>query len=294
MLKFDEVLLIDPEFKDTFILKGQTNEFLGNYTEAIKYYEFAINFDVNNVLSWKSKARCLFNSGFYEDSQEVLDNGLFYNENNMDLLLTKCDFFEQQENYNDELECVEYILNNVDYEEGLLLKGHVFELQNKSEFAFEIYNILLDLNPNNVVVLNNLANLYYKMDKLTDAINYMGKVVELDPSNPYLFIYAFYLEENGNYEGALKYISKSIKKDDGALDSYYRKGICLEKLGMLIKAKKSYENGLMLCKKFLDSNYLFDGNIYYMISEYLMKLNKREEADDYYNKFLEFGSKVNM
>lgn len=110
--------------------------------------------------------------------------------------------------------------------------------------AYDSYENVLKLEPENSVVLNNFAY-YLSIDggDLERALQMSSKAVELDPYNASnIDTKAWVLFEQGKYEEAEEWIEKAIKLDEGVnpevLEHY---GDILYKLGKVEEAVDSWE-----------------------------------------------------
>ena len=117
--------------------------------------------------------------------------------------------------------------------------------------AFDAYDRVLAIEPDNVLVLNNYA--YYlslKNEDLDKALRMAARVVELEPDNAtYLDTYAWVLYMKGNYVEAEKQMKKAIKEMKAPDSVYYEHyAEILQKLGRMkesleyqVKAKQLSE-----------------------------------------------------
>lgn len=100
--------------------------------------------------------------------------------------------------------------------------------------AFDAYDRVLAVDPDNVLVLNNYA--YYlslKNEDLDKALRMSARAVQLEPDNvTYLDTYAWVLFMKGNFVEAEKQMKKAIKLMDKPDALYYEHyGAILQKLG---------------------------------------------------------------
>jgi len=89
-----------------------------------------------------------------------------------------------------------------------------YKLENK-QVAYDYFDKLLEIDPENIMVLNNYSY-YLSIDKsnLNKAEQMSYKTLKLDPNNStYLDTYAWILFQMENYSSALEYIKRAVELD---------------------------------------------------------------------------------
>ena len=109
---------------------------------------------------------------------------------------------------------VELLTNHVEkHPEDVAAKMLLAERQiaNSQSDAIATYEQSLKLNPDNFVVLNNLAYLYFEAGRIADAKKLANRAVELRPENPAaLDTLAQILVAEEDYDEALKYYERAV------------------------------------------------------------------------------------
>ena len=118
------------------------------------------------------------------------------------------------------------------------------EVLDETEKAFKAYDRVLEVVPDNTLVLNNYA--YYlslRKESLEKAKNMALHAVELDPNNAvYLDTYAWVLYQKGEYEAAETQMEKAIRLLKAPEKTYYQHyADILTKVNKLQEAEK-YRN----------------------------------------------------
>jgi len=115
--------------------------------------------------------------------------------------------------------------------------------------AWEYFEQVLTLDPNNAMVLNNYS--YYlsvRGEQLDKARRYSKKVIEQEPENAiYLDTYAWILFKQGKYKKARRYIEKAIKNggyDDADIVEHF--GDILFKTGSVSQALEQWKKSQSL------------------------------------------------
>ena len=122
--------------------------------------------------------------------------------------------------------------------------GDLYHSVGETEKAFKAYDRVLEVVPDNTLVLNNYA--YYlslRKENLEKAKNMALHAVELDPNNAvYLDTYAWVLYQKGEYESAENQMEKAIKLLKAPEKTYYQHyADILSKVNKLQEAEK-YRN----------------------------------------------------
>ena len=117
--------------------------------------------------------------------------------------------------------------------------GDLYHSVGEVEKAFEAYDRVLRVEPNNALVLNNYA--YYlslRKERLDEAKTMAQHAVELEPDNEiYLDTYAWVLYQKGEYAAAEAQMSKAVKLLKQPDKTYYEHyAAILEKAGKPEKA----------------------------------------------------------
>jgi tetratricopeptide (TPR) repeat protein len=181
----------------------------------------------------------------YEDSKEAID--LFPNQAVLYAMNSVASL--QLKNYEAALATIEegevYVLDN----QSLKIQFELYKAEanynlNRVDEAFEAFDKIIKMDPDNYMAMNNYA--YYlsiRGKNLEKAERMSGKVVQAVPDNPtYLDTYAWVLFMRENYELARFYIETAINNggsDNAVLVEHY--GDILYKLGEKEKALENWK-----------------------------------------------------
>ena len=98
--------------------------------------------------------------------------------------------------------------------EFLLKRGYTLINLNRLDEAKEVYQHILELNPNEDIALVSLANIYHKLGNDKLSVEYHKKAIELDPQYaPHYFNYANTLYYMGRKSEALENYRKAYELD---------------------------------------------------------------------------------
>ena len=144
--------------------------------------------------------------------------------------------------YNKALTFIDKILTQDAYNIDLLtLKAQVnYKLERYSE-AIEIYSNLINLVPNNVENYANRGLAYNAIGDHARSLADFTSAIEFEPDNAYRYsCRAFIKDYLGDHRGALDDYNKAVKLDPGDEVSLNNRGLIEEKLGRLHLAQESF------------------------------------------------------
>ncbi len=157
----------------------------------------------------------------------------------------------QQGSHKEALEVFEKGLENAEFENPLIesdFYGQVGDLNHalgNKEIAFENYEKALNLNPQNLMVLNNYSYYLSLLKKDLDKAEQMSSItIKAEPMNAtYLDTYGWVLFQQGSYTMAKIYIERAIEygEDDVSAEVIEHYGDVLFKVGEKEKALEQWK-----------------------------------------------------
>jgi tetratricopeptide (TPR) repeat protein len=139
------------------------------------------------------------------------------------------------------------LCRNIDEKTQVLQRlARLYSLINKFEKAEATYKRIIQLNPNSISALNNLAYLYVDiMNKPQDALPFIQKALQMQPGNINLVdTYAWTLAKLGQFQKARDELNKLINKNIIAADVLYHMGYVFEKMTDPEGARSYYRKAL--------------------------------------------------
>ncbi|MDY6918974.1 MAG: tetratricopeptide repeat protein [Pseudomonadota bacterium] len=109
--------------------------------------------------------------------------------------------------------------------EALTLKGIQLQQRKQEQQALETYSRSLQLNPNQPIVLNNVAWIRLERGQTREALETAEQAYRLAPKNPAIIdTYAWILFKNGDRAGARSLMEKAVKlaPDNEDIAAHYR------------------------------------------------------------------------
>ena len=114
-----------------------------------------------------------------------------------------------------------------------------------------LYREILSKDEQNVLALNNLANILAQSDRLDIAAHYARQAAELAPNNGMVIdTLGWILHQRGENEKALKIMQKALEIMPDNPVFLYHQGVIYHVLGKTAQAKKSLEKALEISEQF--------------------------------------------
>jgi len=253
---YEKAIEYDPKYIEAWLNKGKMLDTLEKREEAIECFNKAIELDPHNPNVWISKMEALDpevnEEEFLECHRRILEIDDDFYENHK--------YFAQQENLTDEVQTAEWYNKAFNLDpgdlKGMICRGLELSELGRYEEAIDCYNKALEINPE------------YK-----EAWVNKGKVLAIDT---YFELTSGNLEK---YEEVIDCYDKAIEIDPGYIEAYENKGNALDILGKYEEAIESYNKILEINSRY-KKVWLNKGIIF-------SKLEKFQEAVECYNKALE-------
>ena len=123
--------------------------------------------------------------------------------------------------------------------------GIAFKDQGKLDEAIDAYKNALRVQPNHVLVYNNMGNVLKEQNKLDEAIEAYEKAISLKPNHALAHNnMGNALREQGKLNEAIKAYTNALAIDPGNAEAYNNMGNALQGQGKLDDAIEAYENAL--------------------------------------------------
>lgn len=171
-------------------------------------------------------------------------------------------------------------VNNGENWEATLRLGYFYEESNKIEKAKELFNSVLEIDPNNVDGLIVLAYLYNGQKQPEKAINYYEKAIKIDPDRFLDDLIIFLLEYEGQAERAIEIADEILKKDPDNIEAW-------RTLGVAYGSKHDHDQEIKCYEEILKIDPDNSRALTYIGDVYFYFKKKYEVAIKYYQKALE-------
>ena len=190
--------------------------------------------------------------------------------------------------------------------------------QNEIKEAQELYNKILETNPNHSPTLNNLGVIFKKLGEYQKAISCFEKVIKINPKySGVYFNFGNTFKELKEYQKAISYYEKEIEINPNHTAAYNNLGVIFKILGKIQKAKDYYEKAIAInpnyaeahnnlgtiylesgdlqkakifCKKAIDINPTF-ADAHNNLGKALKELGENQKAIFFYEKTIKIDPK---
>ncbi len=193
-----------------------------DYTGAAEQLCYVLDLEPANASNWRRLMFVYLMDEEYESALKAADKAQEYDEDN-NLYQYIAPAYSQIKQYDKAISTYELALSktdSTDYElQSALVTGigDVYFIQGDTLKAFKQYEKAIDLNPGNIMAMNNYA--YFLAESgidLDKAESLSAKTVKYEPENPtYLDTYAWIFFKKGEYSLALTYIKAAIDNSNG-------------------------------------------------------------------------------
>jgi tetratricopeptide (TPR) repeat protein len=162
---------------------------------------------------------------------------------------------------------------------NLAIKNHQ---EGKTDIALNLYNKILEIDPNHSQALNNLAVIFTNLKNYQKARACYEKAIKINPNyadahNNLGIIF----EKLGDLQKAKECYERAIEINPNYADAHYNIGIIFNELGDLQKAKECYEKAIEI-----NPNYTEAHN---NLGVVFRKLGENQKAKECYKKAIEIN-----
>lgn len=174
---------------DSIIELGDDLLSLKDYKAAEEKYDQALEMNENYVPALKAKIKVMLRRDKNNKARRLAEESLEKYEDQPAFYLYAGQALIAKENYEEALEYLNEALEWVDNDNRQLLNkiyvnvGAAFQKQNNFEEALNNYSKALEIDTTNPNVFMYRGNLYYRRESYDKALTDFQKVLELDPNN---------------------------------------------------------------------------------------------------------------
>ena len=262
------------------ILQSEILLLKGNLNESYELIENLLEFNQNSQDLVFQKAKILNKMKKYMDSISILKNINYSDQLNffiLDLLLKN---YMNVEDYDNSIEILIKILaiypDDKNYFDKLI---SCFNLSSKEDEAIDFLNDYLEKNPYSANAWFEIGKLYFKKNKIKESIaaHEFGIISDESFSSCYIELGKIY-EKREDYKKSIYYykIVNNLNKDSSF--SLYRLSRCYEKVG-------DYDNALKYLNVIIEKDPLYE-KAWISIAKYYLRKNDHDKAIENLNKAL--------
>jgi len=236
------------DFRAHFSL-GSINYQLGNMEPATQSLQKSIELNEKFERGWTLLGFIYIRNKELEKAEEHFKKAVEIFPESADIAYFLGSVFQQQKKFDDALPYLEKALElepeNINTLNALAMIYDEKQIYNKSD---EMYQRALKLRPDDPLLMNNYSySLSERGIKLNEAKSMSQKAVAADSTNgAYLDTLGWIHFKLGEYESALKYISKATKVRDSSAEVWEHLGDVYEKLSDMENAKIYWNKAIEL------------------------------------------------
>jgi tetratricopeptide (TPR) repeat protein len=136
---------------------------------------------------------------------------------------------------------------NPDYFDAYMELGVLYHYRH-DPLAIDYYNNALNVKPNNVQALYNIAMFYQEAGNYEKALERYRMILQVEPQNKHALhnMGWVYLKGEEKYEEAVVFFTKAIQLDTNYIEAIYNRGLSFEKLKEYENARQDYMYSLRL------------------------------------------------
>jgi len=287
--------------------RGDTYFDNGNYKEAIKYYDRALEADLKDVRAWSGKGLSLHNLGKYKEALKCYDKALNCRPEYSLAWRSRGMALNSLKKYKEAIKCYDRA-SEIDPKDARAWnnKGVILNTLRNFTKALICYDMAIELNPAHVNAWNNRGVSLFNLGKIEESIKSFYKALEIDykfkdarsnlRSGLKLYckhqgnilpvdisLIGYNLCEIGKNKEGIEYYDIELEFNPVNTFALYNKGLALSYLGKYKEAIECYDNLIALTPE--------NDMAFYNRGVAFFKLNNYEEAKKCYFKALDINFK---
>jgi len=283
ILKMSEQQLTIPQATQMAIQLFQS----GRISEADKLCRQILQVDKNNSEILRLLGIIAGKAGVYDNAIELITRAIQLNPNIPDYHNSLGNIFLYQDRLDEALNCYQYALNlGADSAAIYNNVGNIFKKKEEFEQAITYYQHAVKLQAGFKDALCNLTNIYAKLKQFDQAIEYFEKLLPITPpDNAHVYYsYAEALREVGRLTDAILYYQRALDLNPNYIDALIGIAKVKEKQGKFLEQIKYYEQAIEMC----DSEKVdIHVNNFSQLSNFLLRAGRVEDALKNTKRFLE-------
>lgn len=160
-----------------------------------------------------------------------------------------------------------------------LLKGKDFLSEGNLDSAQFYYYKILELDSNNGIAVNKLAEIHFRKVEIGKALAFFNKSISIDSTNEEAYFKVAEIKLFlGDYKSVFININKGLRINDRRPEAYFMKGVAYKHVGDTTKSISSFKTAVELDHDF--------AKVYYELG-LLLTLQNDSQAIDYYKRGIE-------
>ncbi len=246
-------------------------------SKGIEFAKQAVKLEPQNKWYLIEYADLLVQTGKVKQASKTYDQILKIEPNNQEYQLQKADILIYLKQYSKAID----IYNKLEKKLGIvpeitLQKQKLYLAQGNYNAAEKEMQILIEKYPNESEYYGMFAEFYLNINKKDKAMQMFEKVLELDPQNPIIHLaLANYYQENGEQEKSFEYIKLAFKNTEVPVDNKIKIMLSYYELSEKNAQRKTEAEELLAI---LLETHPEDAKAWSMYGDFLLRDNKTDEA----------------
>ena len=243
---------LDPNKSDIYVVVSDIYLLMQYFDNAEEMLEKAIALDNKNNDAYLKLGEFYCGRGEYAQSEKILTKAIQLQSHNPKAYYILA---RNLQGKGDTLSAIRSYLvaadQNPDYFDAYLELGVLYHYKH-NRLAIDYYNNALNVQPNNVQALYNLAMFYQETEDYERALEKYRMILQIDPHhrNALHNIGWIYLVGQDKLEEAVVFFTKAIEQDTTYVEAIYNRGYCFEQLKKYDNARQDYMYSLHLANNY--------------------------------------------
>lgn len=181
--EFEKALELDPKHTPTFLALARVKYTEGEFDQAIDYVDKSLEIDPKYIEAINFRGIINQTQRKYDDAIADYQRIVDIQPNKPQGYLNLAKIYLSMRNYEKTTEYCRKVLDDIDSQnaEALLMLSLILEHEDKIEEAITLIRNAFEKTPNNIGLVNRLADLYYKTGDLDSAFDFAQKALALEP-----------------------------------------------------------------------------------------------------------------
>ncbi|MCK9302706.1 MAG: hypothetical protein M0P35_05900 [Bacteroidales bacterium] len=255
--------------------------------KAVECAEKTTKIDNNNIYYLKNLARMYEINGQKDLAIKVYKKLVDINPNDLDLqvaytnLLLSSEYFDETMRQLDKMESLIGVTEDVS-----LKKIKLYTYSDKTQKIVDEFQKLIETYPDSMLYINMLADYYLANGNEKEAFKCYGKILEIDPSNPYMHVRLakYYRDKEGNSKKVFDELNAAFL--DTNMDTKTKIAVILDFFSVEDILKNSNTDALNLIKT-IHQTHPDDPHPTVLLADYYLYANQLGAARQYYYEVLD-------
>ncbi|MGI5992127.1 MAG: tetratricopeptide repeat protein [Methanosarcina sp.] len=181
---FDKAIEINSQDLEAWNNKGFCLVHLGDYEEAIKAFDKAIEIDSQSSEVWNNKGLCLTNLGDYEKAMKAYDKAIEIDSQSLEAWYNKGLALKSLDNYEEAIKAFDKAIEvNSHDSDAWYNKGYSLECLGNYEEAIKAFDKVIEIDPQDSYAWYNKGTCLAHLSNNKAAVKALDKAIEIDPQN---------------------------------------------------------------------------------------------------------------